>query len=642
MIRKQTSGPARPRNDRATGIGETPAPPWAALAYLAASIAAIVAAGLPDHLNIVWLCFFTAFQVALMSLSVPAAALGASGRGYVSLDRMSLVAAVLVLGPMAAAWVGGASALIWTLAVDPRREPWRERVTRGIGNGGMFLIATLAAGAAYEALGGITPLRDLVLIGFARACVMILVLQAVNELLFLPITWSGMSAAARRHPIDWRSTLNELLIGLSGIIAALAFTDLPPLGFGLYVGFVIVIAVLFKYVVGIAVRERGRADELGAVNRVNQAAHSAVGLDELAEVILREAGGLMDFAAFIIGVYHRKTDEIDVRLNYDAGERHPPNRRKAGGGLLAWTIRHNESVFIRDRRASRHPAIRNSIVHGRTSVSLIAIPINFGDETVGVMSVQDYRPNAFRPRHLRLLENFAGQIAVAIVNTRLFAELTANQQELETRVAKRTSDLQRLTASLEETMRQKESLVAQLEQENRRDPLTALANRRHLDETLDREMQRARRFRHPLALAMGDLDGFKRINDLYGHALGDDVLDRVAGILRGGVRATDLVARYGGEEFVLLLPETDEDQAVQVCEKLRAAIAGAPWADIDPQLAVTMSFGVTELAGQSQTAAALLASADDALYVAKRAGRNRVCRSADAAPPKLRKRRSSP
>ncbi|HET7370082.1 MAG TPA: GGDEF domain-containing protein, partial [Gammaproteobacteria bacterium] len=173
-------------------------------------------------------------------------------------------------------------------------------------------------------------------------------------------------------------------------------------------------------------------------------------------------------------------------------------------------------------------------------------------------------------------------------------------------------------------MHQKEILLARVEQESRQDVLTGLANRRRLDEALDQELRRALRFNHPVALVMGDLDHFKQINDTHGHALGDEVLYQVAEVLRQGVRATDFVARYGGEEFVILLPETNQEQAATVCEKLRELIADAPWKDLDSRLAVTMSFGVAAFAGESQTAAGLLAEADRALYAAKHGGRDRV------------------
>ncbi|HET7371379.1 MAG TPA: GAF domain-containing protein, partial [Gammaproteobacteria bacterium] len=439
-----------PGKDGSHADSSDPVPLWTALAYITASAAAIwltLPASLTS-LNLGLLAFFAGLQLVLVNLPVPAAAFDSRGRGFVSLDRLSLVAAVLVLGPAPASWAAGTGILIWTLTGDPRREPWRARVTRAVANGGMFVLATVAAGTIYTKLGGHIPLTSLNLADLGRACLLILILQSVNELLFLLMSWRGMSPTDRRHPLDWRSTFSELTVGLNGIIAALAWTNLPRIGFALYVAFVIVFAFLFKYIAGIAERERERAEESAAVNRVNQAVNSAVSLDELLEIIFREASNLMQFAAFIIAVHDGERDELDVRINYDEGTRRAPTRHKQSEGLLAWTLRHNEPIFITDRRTSNHDAIRDSIIHGRNPVSIIAIPINFGDEIVGILSVQDYRPNAFKQRHLQLLENFAGQIAVAIVNTRLFAELKANQQELESRVRRRTAELELAAGSL--------------------------------------------------------------------------------------------------------------------------------------------------------------------------------------------------
>ncbi len=568
--------------------------------------------------------FFLIFQIVLMWLSVPVTAFGASARGYLSFDRLPLVAAILLFGAVPAAWIAALAAFVWTLANDLRREGLRQRFLRALANGGMFLLATLAAGFAYRELGGETPLANLTLSDLGAICVLILTLQTVNEALYILLSWTGMDSTARRRPVHWPSTLIELGIAWTGVITALAYVKMPLSGFALYIGLIVSAAVLLKLAVNVSERERRRAVELAAVNRVNQAVSATANLDELLEIIFQESRGLMNFAALIIGLYSRETDEVDIRLNYDDGERRPPTRRKPGAGVMAWVIEHQESVFIADTRTSDHPSIHRRVVAGRPAIAIMATPINFHGEIVGVISVQDYHARAFQPRHLQLLEGFAHQIAAAIVNTRLFSELQSHQQELEVRVANRTAALARTTSSLETTMQQKEILLERLEQENRRDPLTGLANRRHMDETLRQEHYRAQRFRHPLAVAMGDLDYFKRINDSWGHALGDEVLKAIAEILRTGLRVTDLPTRYGGEEFVILFPETTLEAAQGVCEKLRSHIEHHPWERLNPELAVTMSFGVAEIVGESTSELQLLAAADRALYRAKREGRNCV------------------
>ena len=125
-------------------------------------------------------------------------------------------------------------------------------------------------------------------------------------------------------------------------------------------------------------------------------------------------------------------------------------------------------------------------------------------------------------------------------------------------------------------------------------------------------------------MALCDLDFFKRINDRFGHATGDEVLRRVGAILRERCRSTDLVARYGGEEFCLAFIETDAAAASRLCEELRAAVAAHDWRSVHPALAVTLSIGIAD-DPQLATHEQLLAAADRHLYRAKHEGKDRVC-----------------
>ena len=160
------------------------------------------------------------------------------------------------------------------------------------------------------------------------------------------------------------------------------------------------------------------------------------------------------------------------------------------------------------------------------------------------------------------------------------------------------------------------------------DPLTSLANRRGLDETLEREWARLSRYPGVLSVIMCDVDHFKRFNDHYGHDGGDRCLQQIATALRSAIsRPSDLVARYGGEEFALVLPGTDEDGARFLGEKLRAAVQGLaiPNPEVGKGAFVTISVGVSTIDHfRADGAAALLKRADEALYQAKEKGRNQV------------------
>ena len=181
--------------------------------------------------------------------------------------------------------------------------------------------------------------------------------------------------------------------------------------------------------------------------------------------------------------------------------------------------------------------------------------------------------------------------------------------ELHLEVARLQSELAAKNASLAELART--------------DALTGLPNRRHLEETLAREWNRAERYRQPLTVVMADIDHFKRINDEHGHAAGDLVLREVAACLRRGARASDVVGRWGGEEFVAVLCATHEG-AIAAAENWRRAVSALVVPASEARICAKLSMGVAERTPRMRDSAALLAAADEALYEAKRSGRDRV------------------
>lgn len=244
--------------------------------------------------------------------------------------------------------------------------------------------------------------------------------------------------------------------------------------------------------------------------------------------------------------------------------------------------RHKTSGY--DGRPCAHYRHRDGVGDGGMR---LCVPLVSHDELVGMIHLEGIAPEPrAREEEERLALTVAEQLALALGNTRL-----------------------------RESLRRQSVL----------DSLTGLFNRRYFDETLKRELARSRRMAAPLSLVVLDVDHFKRVNDGFGHAIGDAVLRAIAQLVRQSIRDCDVACRYGGEELVILMPDCSQPDAARRAEALRADIAGAPpMADGGGPDAITASFGVAEYPIHGPDAEALFRAADRALYQAKREGRNRV------------------
>lgn len=216
---------------------------------------------------------------------------------------------------------------------------------------------------------------------------------------------------------------------------------------------------------------------------------------------------------------------------------------------------------------------------------------------------------------LILLEGVLITVLVHVLRSRrnALAALNDERNNLEDRVLQRTLELLMVNTKLEQLATT--------------DPLTGIANRRRMTEQIAKELDRARRYKHPLALLMVDIDHFKRINDTYGHDAGDQAIVAVAGALSAGMRSIDLAARFGGEEFVLLMPEASLETAGGAAERLRETVSQLR-IEVDGGLQISMTISVGVAASYPQdapdSASSLLVRADKALYRAKKEGRDRV------------------
>jgi diguanylate cyclase (GGDEF)-like protein len=222
---------------------------------------------------------------------------------------------------------------------------------------------------------------------------------------------------------------------------------------------------------------------------------------------------------------------------------------------------------------------------GERLQSMINVPLVLRGDLLGLLSLGNQSEESYGESEVMLAQSFANEASIAIENARLFKEL----QVMATT-----------------------------------DGLTGLYNRRYFYKIADLEFKRSSRYNRPLSMVMLDIDFFKRINDTYGHPAGDQVLSQVADCCRKNVRAADILGRYGGEEFCLMLPETDEENALSLAERLRRRISEMNFINIKDPVHVTVSEGIACFRPDCATLEDLLRRCDEALYDAKHSGRNCV------------------
>jgi eukaryotic-like serine/threonine-protein kinase len=328
---------------------------------------------------------------------------------------------------------------------------------------------------------------------------------------------------------------------------------------------------------------RRRAGELAVLARVGEALNQAQDMAEVLQLTLQEALHLVNCrqGCIILLSPHSQTLYIEAQVGLTAEHLARFNSRhfRPVDGTFAYAIGLGELVEILDTAGD--PRVLHD-AQCPPPLKLTQIPLKTVQGAIGVIELSCL-PSDDRARYL--LRALAALAAAAIEKARLIGEL----QQLATT-----------------------------------DEVTGLYNRRHFFELAGREVGRARRYGRPLAAIMFDIDNFKRFNDSYGHATGDEVLRAVAARCRQNLRNVDLLGRYGGEELVVLLPESTLHDARKVAERLRLTVAESPVYTGRGPLSVSISLGVAALTADCRDAATLFDRADTAMYRAKEAGRNQI------------------
>lgn len=299
---------------------------------------------------------------------------------------------------------------------------------------------------------------------------------------------------------------------------------------------------------------------------------------ELADIVAR----ILKVPASLIMKLHEGEIEVFVRSQNQGNPYQLGEKAELGMGLYCETaVAKNDQLLVPDAR--QDPVWRDNPDVDLGMISYLGLPIRWPDsEVFGTICALDNKPNSYS-------EDFASLLSVL-------------RQLLE-------KDLELLLA------------YENACEDSRTDTLTGLANRRTLNDCLEQEFSRFQRYGNPVSLIMFDIDNFKRVNDNFGHDAGDDVLKAISTQAGEVVRDADIIGRWGGEEFLVICPDTDVEGARLNAEKLRRVIENYDFEDIGT---LTCSFGVASIHTGDSSASVAIKRADEAMYAAKAAGKNRV------------------
>jgi len=322
-----------------------------------------------------------------------------------------------------------------------------------------------------------------------------------------------------------------------------------------------------------------QTDELDALKKLSINLTSSLELPDVLDAVVTEAIRLV-FNARDVNIFLYKNQKLSFGAALDSeGTRNKPWSKPRSNGLTYSVARHGETIIVENTR--EHTLFQN--IPDNWAGSIIGIPLKVGDAVVGVMNLSRSKIGEFSHSELRLLNLLADQAAVAISNASLH-QIISHQAYSDT--------------------------------------LTGLPNRRALDERLEEEVMSARRNNYSFAVVMMDLDGFKEVNDTYGHSTGDDVLRLVFNQMARGVRNTDFLARYGGDELTLILTQSDMSSAMVVTEKIVEGMKKLKFTFSDKKkLRLGISGGIALYPIHARIGADLLRAADAALYQAKKYNR---------------------
>ncbi|MQL52564.1 diguanylate cyclase [Desulfofundulus thermobenzoicus] len=498
-------------------------------------------------------------------------------RGQLSGGFAVVMAVFLTCGTPAAAWVG-ALATLCAQGIVNRGNPLRTILF----NATQHVLAVTAAGYVFSAAGGRTGIGvslelALPLLAF------VLVYFGANFLLVA--LYQQQMPGYRRITLSWWDVfrwgaLTYLFTAPLGVLMALLYSQMGYGGVLLFFFPVLVVQLVLRMYVHLELANR----ELIALYQVARKLGEGLDPEQIAELILREAGRVVHYHSGV--VYLLAEEPGCYRAKAATGPFQDDLLRtmvRSGEGFAGRILREGQPELIYDSRED--PRVSGEGGLSRVYRSLMFIPLVADAGVIGLLLLGEKRRMAFDENHLDTLTVIAVQAAVAMANA---------------------------------------LLVHRLEESANTDGLTGIYNHRYFLRRMSEEYRRTSTSGLPLALIMLDVDDFKRINDSFGHPAGDAVLVELAALLREGVGEAGVVCRYGGEEFAVLLPGTDAPAAGSLAENLRQMVREHPFPLNRLSVQVRISLGVAACPGDARDVDDLVQRADQALYRAKKRGKDCV------------------
>lgn len=312
--------------------------------------------------------------------------------------------------------------------------------------------------------------------------------------------------------------------------------------------------------------------------------------EQLLQTIVEKATQLLKAEQGSLMLLDQETTELFVKAKKSIDTIIKENMRMhKGEGIAGKVFETGEPLLVED--LEKDPRINQQNKPRYKTKSFVSIPLKIEDRVAGVLNISDKTTGeVFKENDLRLIQFFATNASIAIERSLLY---------------KKTSELKELSIT---------------------DPLTGIFNRRYLNSRLSEEVARFNRYKQPFSLLMIDIDGFKEYNDIFGHSTGDRVLKILADNIVASLRNTDVATRFGGDEFVLILSQTPKVDAINLANRIKenAENANIPHKEELPSKELTVSIGLTSYPDDASSITELLEKTDEALYLAKKSGRNKL------------------